>query len=78
MADSCGGSVGFQLVDEGDDGVGGPVGGGRFPSGMTERKASARANAKAKARAKANAGISPLRFASVEMTSLCVCLVGDL
>jgi hypothetical protein len=49
---------------------------------MTERKASASASAsakaKAKARAKANAGISPLGFASVEMTSLCVCQVGDL
>jgi hypothetical protein len=54
----------------------GPISGARAgeeadPCGMTARKAKAEAEAKAKAKAnaKANAGISPLRFASVEMTS---------
>ena len=42
----------------------------RFPEGMTERKATGTAMAKSAARAKAraNTGVSPLRFAPVEMT----------
>ena len=51
----------------GDCSVGGGGADSRFPAGMTERKAGARARARAKARA--NAGVSPLRFALVEMTA---------
>ena len=51
----------------GGDG-GGEVANSRFPEGTTERKARARTTATARA----NTGVSPLRFASVEMTKVYV------
>jgi hypothetical protein len=66
-------------VVEGRDGWGKRAN-SRFPEGMTERKAKAKrsrfpegmtarkARVSASASANANTGVSPLRFASVEMT----------
>ena len=59
-ADSC-----APLRNDSQKGKGKSKGKGK---GNANAKAKAKANANANAKAKANTGVSPLRFASVEMT----------